>query len=60
LLDTHTLSEVAPPGPVALSQAGLVARGRRSSWHAPLALMVIAAVLLVGAIALALSFILGT
>jgi predicted component of type VI protein secretion system len=60
LLDTHTQSEVVGPGRVALSQAGLVARGRRSSWHAPLALMVIAAVLLVGAIALALSFILGT
>ncbi len=60
LLDTHTQSEVVGPGRVALSQAGLVARGRRSSWHAPLVLMVIAAVVLVGAIALALSFILGT
>jgi pSer/pThr/pTyr-binding forkhead associated (FHA) protein len=48
----------ASPSQVASSQS--VGRGRRSQRHATLALMVIAALVLVGAIVLALSFILGT
>jgi pSer/pThr/pTyr-binding forkhead associated (FHA) protein len=48
----------ASPSQVASSQS--VGRGRRPQRHAPLALMVIAALVLVGAIVLALSFILGT
>jgi pSer/pThr/pTyr-binding forkhead associated (FHA) protein len=48
----------ASPSQVASSQS--VGRGRQPQRHAPLALMVIAALVLVGAIVLALSFILGT
>jgi pSer/pThr/pTyr-binding forkhead associated (FHA) protein len=60
LLDTRTSNEVVLPSPVARSQSGPVGRGRRSPRHAPMALMVIAALVLVGALVLALSFILGT
>jgi pSer/pThr/pTyr-binding forkhead associated (FHA) protein len=59
LLDTRTSNEVVQASPVAWLPAGLVARGRRSPRHAPLALMVIAALVLVGALAFALSFVLG-
>jgi pSer/pThr/pTyr-binding forkhead associated (FHA) protein len=63
LSDTHTSSPMggaALPRTAAASQSGPVARGRLSPRHASLALMVLAALVLVGAIALALSFILGT
>ena len=63
--DTHTSSmpvssQAALPSPVASLQSGSIGRGLRSPRHASLALMVLAALVLVGAIALALSFILGT
>jgi len=48
------------PNPVAATQSGSVGNGRRSSRHASLALMVIAALVLVGAIGIALSFIIGS
>ena len=54
------LTAAASPSPVASSQSRPVGRGRRLPRHAPLALMVVAALVLVGAIVLALSFVLGT
>jgi pSer/pThr/pTyr-binding forkhead associated (FHA) protein len=60
LLDTRTSSQLIRPGPVARPEPGPVGHPKRSSWHGPGTLMVIAALVLVAAIALALSFILGT
>jgi pSer/pThr/pTyr-binding forkhead associated (FHA) protein len=57
---THVSSQAALPNPVAATQSGSVGNGRRSSRHASLALMVIAALVLVGAIGIALSFIIGS
>jgi pSer/pThr/pTyr-binding forkhead associated (FHA) protein len=56
----RSLIDAASSSPIASSQSMPVGRGRRPQRHAPLALMVIAALVLVGAIVLALSFILGT
>jgi pSer/pThr/pTyr-binding forkhead associated (FHA) protein len=65
LPDTHTsinsrrpLTEAALPSPVASPQSG--GRGRRLPRHSPLVFMVIAALVLVGVIAFALSFLLGS
>ena len=55
---THVSSQAALPSPVASSQSG--GRGRRLPRHSPLVLMVIAALVLVGVIALALSCLLGS
>jgi pSer/pThr/pTyr-binding forkhead associated (FHA) protein len=57
---THGLGQAALPGALAAPDSGPAGRGRRSPRHASLALMVIAALVLVGAIGLALSFLLGT
>jgi len=65
LPDTHTSSmqvsrQAALPSPVASPLFGPVGHGRLAPRHSPLALMVIAALVLVGAIVLALSFLLGS
>lgn len=64
LSDTHTSSAVvtraASSRPVTTPRSGPVADGWRSPRHTPLALMVVAAAVLVGAVALALSVILGS
>jgi pSer/pThr/pTyr-binding forkhead associated (FHA) protein len=60
LFDTRTSNQLVRPGPVARPEPGLVGHRKRSSWHGPWALMVIAALALAATIALALSFILGT
>ena len=60
LVDTRTSNQLVRPGPVVRPEPGLVGHSKRSSWHGPGALMVIAALALATAIALALSFILGT
>ena len=60
LLDTRTSNQLVRPGPVPRPEPGPAGHPKRSSWHGPGALMVIAALVLVAAIALALSFILGT
>jgi len=64
LPDTRTSAKVvgqaALPRQVAWPPFASVSQGRRRPRHASLALMVIAGLVLVGAIALALSFILGT
>lgn len=57
---THLSSQAALPNRVAAPQTGPVGRGRRSPRCASLALMVIAALVLVGAIGIALSFLLGS
>jgi pSer/pThr/pTyr-binding forkhead associated (FHA) protein len=60
LPDTRTSNQVVRPDWVARPESAPVGRGKRSSWRAPGVLMVIAVLVLVAAIALALSFILGT
>ncbi|MGB8297359.1 MAG: FHA domain-containing protein [Polyangia bacterium] len=60
LVDTRTSNQLVRPSPVARPEPGPVGHRKRSAWHGPGALMVIAALVLAAAIALALSFILGT
>jgi pSer/pThr/pTyr-binding forkhead associated (FHA) protein len=60
LLDTRTSNQLVRPDPLARPEPGPVGHKKRSSWHGPGALMVIAALVLAATIALALSFILGT
>ena len=60
LLDTRTSNQLVRPAPAAALPSGSAGRGKRLSWRAPGVLMVIAALVLVAAIVLALSFILGT